>query len=474
MEILNERAARVAKGLFPNRTVPGEERRTQPVAERMAYWGVPAVSVAVINDGAIEWSQAWGVKSAASGGDVDVRTLFQAGSISKAVGAIGALSLVESGHLSLDEPIDGKLTSCEVRSFVPTWKPRVTVRQVLDHSAGFTVHGFPGYQRTQPIPHITEVINGGSPANTGPVRVAFAPGTRFLYSGGAYSVLQQLMVDATGEQFADLLQRLVFEPLGMQDSTFEQPLPESLWPRAASGHERGATVIAGDWYVFPELAAAGLWTTASDLARFGLALQETLRFGKPHPVLSSEMVNLALTASATSSGTWGLGFMLRGRPDGQTFGHSGGNTGFIADLQMHRDFGSGVAVMTNGLSGGEVMYEVENAVATEYGWPGHLPEDFSLKFDGDQTEFESIEGTYELEDGRLVEILRTGAQAVLRIEGQAPLTLGRSPSGELWAEALALQLEPIASDGVVEEVVIKQAANRLTAKRQSDAPGDDQ
>jgi len=439
----------------------------------MAYWGVPAVSAAVVNDGAIEWSQAWGVKSAGSGGDVDVRTLFQAGSISKAVAAVGALCLVESGHLSLDGPIDGKLTSCEVRSFVPTWKPRVTVRQLLSHSAGFTVHGFPGYQRTEPIPHITEVIDGGKPANTGPVRVAFAPGTRFLYSGGAYSVLQQLMVDATGEEFADLLRRLVFEPLGMEDSTFEQPLPESLWSRAASGHEQGAAVISGDWYVFPELAAAGLWTTASDLARFGLALQETLRLGKRHPVLSNEMVNLALTASATSSGTWGLGFMLRGRPDGQTFGHSGGNTGFIADLRMHRDIDSGVAVMTNSLNGGEVMYEVENAVAAEYGWPGHLPEDFSLTLDDGQ-KFESIEGSYELEDGRLLEILRTAGQVVLRIEGQDPLTLGTLPSGELWAHALALQLEPTMSpEGVVEEVAIKQGASRLRAKRHAERRDDE-
>ena len=153
---------------------------------------------------------------------------------------------------------------------------KVTLRGILSHSAGLTVHGFPGYAVAGPVPTLVEVLDGAKPANTGAIRVNVVPGSLWRYSGGGFTVMQQMIIDATGKPFPEFMRETVLAPLGMTSSTYEQPLPADRQSHAATGHYPDGRPVAGKWHVYPEMAAAGLWTTAPDLARFAIGVQRAL------------------------------------------------------------------------------------------------------------------------------------------------------------------------------------------------------
>ena len=232
------RAARVEQGLLPGVVIAGRPLPVKALAARMADLKVPGVSVAVINGGTIEWARGYGVAETGSATPVTPRTLFQAASISKPVAALGALRLVERGQLSLDQDVNERLTSWKVPENEFTKQEKVTLRRLLSHSAGLTVHGFPGYAADAPVPSLIQVLDGVKPANTAAIRADILPGSVWRYSGGGFTVMQQLVIDVTGRPFPALLADLVLVPVGMTDSTYEQPLPESRRAAAASGHRR--------------------------------------------------------------------------------------------------------------------------------------------------------------------------------------------------------------------------------------------
>ena len=271
-------------------------------------------------------------------------TLFQAGSISKPVTALGALQLVAQGRVRLDESVNEQLESWELPENACTQDCPVTPRALLSHEAGVNVHGFPGYERGARLPDLREVLGGSEPANTPPIRVESVPGEMRRYSGGGYTVLQQLMIDATGATFPRLLHATVLEPLGMKCSTFAQPLPrESIQP-AAVGHGPDGKRVAGQWRVYPEMAAAGLWTTAGDLARFALGIQQAWAGGN-YPGVSPQTARWMLTPQRHGGG---LGLMVGSGASGVRFWHGGRNQGY--DAFMAAEAGGrrkGVAVLCN-------------------------------------------------------------------------------------------------------------------------------
>jgi CubicO group peptidase (beta-lactamase class C family) len=274
-----ERRKAVESGLTPTVIVTeaGRPERTYTILERMRHHHVPGMSIAVINGGKIEWAGAYGVTEFGGTVPVDTGTLFQAGSISKPVAAMGALKLVEQGRLALDDDVNTRLLSWKVPDAPAANGKKVTLRELLSHSAGLTVHGFPGYEMGKPVPTIVQVLDGTPPANTAAVRIDTEPGTIWRYSGGGITVMQLLMEDVTHEPFAAYMQRAVLGPIGMRQSTYEQPLPPARARRAASGHEQTDTPVPGRFHVYPEMAAAGLWTTPSDLARWAMEVQRAGR-----------------------------------------------------------------------------------------------------------------------------------------------------------------------------------------------------
>ncbi|TVP73296.1 MAG: class A beta-lactamase-related serine hydrolase [Gemmatimonadales bacterium] len=356
-----DRIHRVATGL-----VPAEDGApTASVEERLEHHGVPGVSVAVIEEGELLWARGWG--EAADGVPVTPETLFQAASISKPVMAVGALRLVEDGVLSLDSDVNEQLQGWQVPDSPFTYDRKVSLRGLLSHSAGLTVHGFPGYAEGAEVPSLVQLLDGASPANTAPVRVDTIPGDLWRYSGGGSSVVQLLMTEVTGLPFPELMDSLVLGPLGMERSTFQQPLPRARHGEAATAHGANGEAVPGRFHTYPEKAAAGLWTTPSDLARLAIELQRLLA-GASDGILQPETVREMLTLQA---GEWGLGFTLREGDGHLWFSHGGANRGFRATFLAMAHEGRGVVVMTNSDAGMGIANEIVRAVAREYGWPSY-------------------------------------------------------------------------------------------------------
>jgi CubicO group peptidase (beta-lactamase class C family) len=365
--------SRIEHGLRPAVRLVGRPDTTFDVLERMRLYHVPGLSIAVVDGDRVVWAKGFGVKAFGGAAAVDTSTLFLAGSISKPVFATGLLRLVEEGKLDLDKDVNGYLRSWHLPESTFTRDQKVTLRRLLSHSAGLTVWGFPGYEIGTPVPTVQQVLNGEKPANTPAVRNDTIPGARWRYSGGGITIAQLLATEVTGESFPELMRRLVLRPAGMIHSTYENPPPPPYAQFAASGHEKPDTVVPGGYHVYPEMAAAGLWTTPSDLGRWALALIRAYHGASGGP-LSPGMVRQMLTPQvevpASFAGpvksAWGLGIELQGAGDSLRFTHGGRDEGFVADLVMWPAQRRGIVIMTNGVSGA-ILQEIERAFGAEYG-----------------------------------------------------------------------------------------------------------
>ena len=325
---------------------------------------IPGLSLAVIEDGKIVKAKGYGVADIASNTPVTTTTLFQAGSISKPVAAFGALHLVEKAQLSLDGDVNAQLKTWKVPESEFTRTNKVTLRRILSHSAGLTVHGFPGYARDEAQPTLVQVLDGVKPANTAAIRVDMVPGSKLRYSGGGYTVMQQLVMDVTAQPFPKFMEECVLGPLGMTNSTYAQPLPQELTAAAATGYYSIDKPVGGHWHVYPEMAAAGLWTTASDLARFAMGIQQALE-AKSNSVISESMTRQMLTDQGESDG---LGLFLQGSGKTLRFGHNGRDEGFDAVMTAYAYKGQGAVILINVNDNSGALNRVLEAVAHEYDW----------------------------------------------------------------------------------------------------------
>jgi CubicO group peptidase (beta-lactamase class C family) len=373
-----DKAATEAKGVKLEERIKSVETGIEPIKignevpiqldlpALMKLYNDPALSVAVIDDFKIAWAKAYGTTDLAGKTPVTTKTLFQAGSISKPVAATGMLALVQAGKLSLDEDVNVELKTWKVPENEFTKDQKVTLRRLASHTAGLTVHGFPGYDIDSKVPTIVQVLNGEKPmVNTAPIRVDVVPGTKERYSGGGVTIEQLVMMDVTGEAFPPLMKRLVLNKIGMSDSSYEQPLPTPWAARTALGTYASGKPVHGRWHVYPEMAAAGLWTTPTDLAKFAIEIALS-RQGKSNKVLSQKTVEEMLTAQPSTEGT-GIGFAVPKRKPGE-FGHNGADEGFQALLVMNWETGQGIALMANSENGIAVAEEVLRSVANQYAW----------------------------------------------------------------------------------------------------------
>ena len=335
----------------------------QQILER---FHVPGVSVAVIKDFKIHWAKGYGLADVTTNRPVEITTAFQAASISKPVTAMAAVRLAQEGRLSLDQDINSLLKSWQVPESDLNRTQPVTPRSLLSHTSGSDDgFGFPGFDPSAPRPTVVQVLNGEAPSTIGPVRFVRPPFTGQKYSGGGTEIIQLALTDLTGQPFAELMRQKVLEPLGMTGSSYEQPPTGEMVERTARAHDGGGKSMGPKWHVYPEQAAAGLWTTPSDLARFAIEAQRAIQ-GPAGTILSQasgrEMI------APTGLGPFAVGFMIEKRGEGWYFMHSGGNWGFRCDLVAHVRKGYGVVVMTNGDNGGPVIKEIEDRIAAAYGW----------------------------------------------------------------------------------------------------------
>ena len=335
------------------------------IEQLMKRFRVPGVSIAVIKDFKIHWAKGYGVADVETGRAVDVNTAFQAASISKPVTAMAAVRLAQEGKLSLDADINTILKSWKVPASDLNKDQPVTARSLFSHTSGADDgFGFPGYDPSAPRPTLVQILNGEKPSNVGPVRFARRPYSGQKYSGGGTVLMQLALTDLTGKPFAELMQETVLGPLGMTNSSFEQPPGGDLAERTSRAHDGQGKSMGAKWHVYPEQAPAGLWTTPSDLARFAIEVQLANRWGQGK-VLSQASVKEML--APTGAGPFAVGFVIEKKGEGWYFMHSGGNWGFSCDLQAHVRKGYGVVVMVNG-GFGPIISELEARVAAAYGW----------------------------------------------------------------------------------------------------------
>jgi CubicO group peptidase (beta-lactamase class C family) len=358
----SEAMARIEGVQSPNRQ--GHDPFT--LQEILDKYGVPGVSIAVIHDFEIHWAKGYGIRDVETGEPVENDTLFQAASISKPVAAMAVLKAVEEGKFSLDDDINEILKSWKLPVTGFTDRGPVTPRALLSHTSGTgDGFGFPGYHPSASLPTVVQILDGESPSNVGPVRMERPPFTGMKYSGGGTTIMQLALVDAVGKPFPEILAEWVLEPIGMSVSAYEQPLGPERDRKAARAHDGEGKAMDAKWHVYPELEAAGLWTSAVDLAKFAIEVQKSLR-NESNRVLERESIREML--EPVGVGEFAVGFEVEKRGEGWYFGHSGGNWGFRCDLRAHKLKGYGVAIMTNGESGGIVMRELSERVARVYGW----------------------------------------------------------------------------------------------------------
>jgi CubicO group peptidase (beta-lactamase class C family) len=439
------RIERVERGLLPAVLIKGDAGWT--IQDRMKHYRVPGVSIAVIKDFKVEWAKAYGVKDVETGEPVTPETLFQAGSISKPVAAMAALKKVAEGKIALDEDINNKLTSWKLPDNEFTAKRKVTLAHLLSHTGGLTVHGFPGYAVGEKLPTLPEVLNGAAPANTPIVHVDMEPGTKFRYSGGGVTIAQLAIMDIEKKPYPQIAQETVLGPLGMTHSTYRQPLPDDWRKQVASGHREGGFPVEGKIHIYPEMAAAGLWTTPTDLCKFAIEVQLSLA-GKSNKVLSKEMAAKMVTPYISDE--VGMGFFIEKHGNAVYFGHGGADEGFRAGLLVSRDKGYGVAVMVNS-DNGAIINEIFRSVAREYQWEDYLPQTYEvISLDADK--LAGYEGRFLVNPDRVLTITRQNGR------------LRAQPTQDQGFDLLPIsETEFIRSDGNVRYIFVRNAAGRAEA-----------
>jgi CubicO group peptidase (beta-lactamase class C family) len=446
--VLSAQETAFEKLLCPRFFVEGASPQKWSIAERMAHYKVPGVSVAIVRNGEIVFAQGYGVREAGKPDPVNPETVFQAASISKPVAAAAALHMVQYGKLSLDEDVDAKLKGWKVPHSSFAASQKVTLRQLLSHTSGLGVRGFPGYRTTAPVPTVVQVLNGEKPANTPAVKLELEPGSQWRYSGGGYTVMQLLLTEQSGMSFPELTERMVLKPAGMKRSTYQQPLPEAWAANAARAHTAEGKPVEGGWHVYPEMAAAGLWTTPSDLARFAIDIWRSARpqsAGPPGNILSREMARRMLTLE---KGNFGLGLSLEGTGASSSFGHGGSNQGFKCQMVLFRESGNGAVIMTNGELGGALHGEILRAIAIAENWPDFQPQPFKPATVS-ESQLKRYQGEYVLErltvritaakttllaslpGGRQAELVPESETRFRTLDGSLPVVVFTSSPGQM-------------------------------------------
>src|SRR6185503_11321248 len=417
---LEQRIARVESGLLPPVVIKAETPLRMRIDERMKFYRTSGVSVAVINEGKVEWARGYGLLKVNGQQRVNTETLFQAASISKTFTALATLQLVEKRKLNLDEDVNIKLSTWKIPESELAKNEKPTLRRVLSHTAGLSVGGFLGYRPGEPLPTLQQILNGEKPANTPPVRIEIIPGSKFSYSGGGYEVLQQLLTDVSGKSYPELIQP-IFKTLRMSRSTFNSPAVGD--SNVASGHFPNGEEIEGGWFTHPQLAAAGLWSTATDLAQLIIELQKSYE-GKSNRILSKETTRMMLSPQFENVG---FGVFVDGQGPSARFYTAGSNVGYKSYAVGFLQTGQGAVVMTNSEIGAQLGFEILRSISAEYGWPDYRQKERVIS-KIDPAAYDEYVGEYDLGV--------PGPRVVITREGDKLISQGpQQPKAELLPES---------------------------------------
>jgi CubicO group peptidase (beta-lactamase class C family) len=384
------------------------------LAEQMKKYNINGVSIAVIHNYQIEWARGYGFADVFEKRSVNEKTLFQAASISKSLNSVGVLKLVQEKKLDLNSDINKYLVTWKFPYDEKSNSKQISLTNLLSHTAGLTIHGFPGYAKGDSLPTLPQILDGQKPANTMAVRSSVEPGKNVIYSGGGTTVTQLIVMDVTHQSYDIFMQKNVLDPLGMTSSSFKQPPPESKEKLLATGYKADGKEVTGKYHIYPEQAAAGLWTNPSDLCRYIIETQLSYQ-GKSSKVLTPEMTILRLTPVLEDAA---LGTFVNSRVTGSLkyFNHNGGNEGFSCISIGCRDNGEGVVIMTNS-DNGVILEEIANSVATVYKWKDYYLPEIKKVVDVDTSVLTKYLGKYNL-NGTTMTIKKSHKDLVINVYGE--------------------------------------------------------
>jgi len=387
---------------------------TWNLEERMKHHNIMGVSIAVVHDFKLEWARGYGWADVSEKRPVSDKTLFQAASISKSLNGVGVMKLVQDKKLDLHTDINQYLTSWKFPYDTVSKNKPITVAALLSHTAGLTIHGFPGYARGDSLPTLQQILDGQKPANTEAVRSFTEPGANVTYSGGGITISQLIVMDVTHQPYDEYMQKNVLDPMGMTGSFFAQPPLASDSSLLATGYKVDGTKIEGKYHIYPEQAAAGLWTNPSDLSKYIIETAMSYN-GKSDRVLTPEFTKLRLAPVMQDAAA---GVFVERKDSSFYFSHGGANEGFTCYYVGDVISGNGMVIMTNS-DNGSLSSEVANSVATVYGWKDYYQPVYKTVIDVDEAVLSRYVGKYEAE----------GQVTNVKMEGRSLLV---SPYPDFW------------------------------------------
>jgi CubicO group peptidase (beta-lactamase class C family) len=432
------------------------------ILQQMAAYKINGLSIAVIKNYKIEWAKGYGWADVQEKRPVTINTRFQAASISKSLNSLALLKLVQQGKIDPEADINNYLKSWKFPYDSLSGNKKINLANLLSHSAGLSVHGFAGYTPGDSIPSLIQVLNGERPANSSPIRSLFESSKKYQYSGGGTTITQLILTALTGMRYEDYLKKEVLEPIGMTNSFFNQPPPAGTKDLATAYN--GIAEVKGKYHVYPEQAAAGLWTTPSDLAKYIIETQLEYE-GKSSKVLSQQVMIKRLTPYVDSS--VGLGVFIFNKSGEKYFNHNGGNEGFLSTYYGSMKDGNGVAIMING-DNFSILPELVNSVAIVYGWKNFFTPVFKKVNTIPKTTLEKYVGNYLLVTDTL-SIRFCGDQLCIWQNNRPSdgLKMIFSSNTEFSAKEIPnLKVEIVLNnDGKVEALEVNDGATKTKAKK---------
>lgn len=359
---VKEQIARVETNLSGGMVIDG---KPFTLPERMKHFNVAGLSVAVIDNYQVVWAKGYGYADKKEGRKVTTNTLFEPGSISKSLNAVGILQLAQLGKLDLYQDINQYLINWKFPYDTVSHGKKITTAQLLSHTGGLSVHGFPGYQRDSAVAAVTDILAGRPPSNTEAVRSVTEPGKESRYSGGGILITQQMLTDLTKQRYEQYMHGHVLRPLGMTNSSYNQPPAAGQRKNLATGYKSNGNEVPGKYFIYPEKAAAGLWTTPTDICRYIVEMQQAY-LGKSAKVLNQEMVILHLTPYKNDVA---MGTFIQNRNGEKYFDHTASNEGFAGLFIGGLTNGKGAAIFVNS-DDASILFELVNSIALVYNWEG--------------------------------------------------------------------------------------------------------
>jgi CubicO group peptidase (beta-lactamase class C family) len=342
----------------------GEVDERFTIQQRMDFFNTPAFSVAVINDGRIDWTAAYGVKDITAKEKANCTSLFQTASISKPVTMLASLKMAESKFIDLDKGINSYLLNFQLSEGKQSNRNHVTFRNLLTHTSGVMSGGYSGYTREEKLPSTIDILMGSEGVNSPKVSVVAEPNSQLMYSGGGYTLVQAALEDTFQQPFEVLMQQWVLSKLAMSHSGFSQPLPEAKHAQVAKGHDYYGNLIVDGWHNYPEKAAAGLWSTPYDMALFLIEIGKGYK-GESR-IFSQGLIKSMLKKPIENHA---YGFRLKSIDEELSITHFGANKGYRAGITYHLNSGDGAVYFSNSAQGLDLGLEFLQTVAKYYQWP---------------------------------------------------------------------------------------------------------